>query len=523
MMRVGRMRVSIALLILVLASAAGDLRAAVRSYPDVLYGGMNVITLKADKGIQRILWRNGGALREARSGHRTDNLRIVSVPSTKGCPKQLKIYLFVESVTREASIELHTFECGGSSSTQELQMGETWTVDHQEMGASRVGERICRSFRVTSRGGGSVVVDRVVVPSGNFELRFTAGRPPLRVLAGRTYRYDVCFQAQAPGRYKMPIHVYIRRDQPNGGFNSFIVADTAYITVVGPPPSRRPPPVRRVPPPRRDPPRRDPPRVRTEPIRPIEPPPKPRPIPDVDTVAPRIAARTGMPPVVADIRSASALAEIVEPPELSDPTTFRVVVLPTARSIEEGRTFIASYDIAGILVGHGVTDRLTVMAGGLVVPAFVGARTIDVTGGARYEFHRGDFTRVAAGLQLNHSDTDSSSITLVAPYIVASIGDDDSRASVALSYSARRHDPESGDPFNREAIVVAAGGDLRLGRHWKVAGEAAWIQSSSYQPVLATVRYFGESFAVDAGAVVNVGGGSAEVAPVVSLVWVLGR
>jgi hypothetical protein len=517
-------RLVVALVVLAGALAPDAARAAVRMYPSELYGGMNVITLSSDKGIRRILYKVGSGWREARNGLQLPNLRFVSVPSPRNCPKQVKVYIFVEHVSDDAEVTLRTEECnGGGGSIQSLELGTLWEVDHQEMGAVRVGKTVCTPFRVSAVGDRAVTVDRVVVPTGNFQLRFSEGKPPLRIGADGLYRYDVCFRADRPGRYKMPIHVYIRRRQPNGGFNSFIVADTAYVTVLGPPPQA---PVRRPPAttPRRPPPRRPPPSV-IDPPRPIivpDPPPPPR-IPDVDTTAPRLAARPVIPVETEALREPPEMAVAGYGREITDPTTFRTIVLPTARSVGAGRSFVASYDVAGILAGYGVTDRLTVIGGGLVIPAFVGARTVDVTAGARYELHRGDYLRVAGGVQLNHSDTDSSAITLAAPYVVASLGDDDRRASVALSYTARRHDPVSGDPFTREAIVVAAGGDLRIGGNWKVAAEAIWIQASTYQPVIGTVRYFGERFAVDAGAVVNVGSGETTVAPVVSVVVVFGE
>jgi hypothetical protein len=507
----------------VLVATSVDLKAAVSLYPRELYGGMNAVSIKASSGVRRLQFNDGGRWRDLAKGQRLRNLRIISAPPAGNCAKSFTLYLFVEQVTRAARIELRIVECDGSQRQIPLETGPLWTVDHQEMGVATVGETICQTFRVASTDSyGTVIVDRVVAPSGSFSLRFPATRPPVRIGPGRTYHYQVCFDAKAPGRFKMPIHVYIRRNQPNGGFNSFIVADTAYVSVIGPPPPARVVP--RTEPPVRRPVRRPPPRVRQEPTPPIVPVvPPPRAIPDVGRVAARAVARPAMPAESVELIEARAVGELVAQSDLTDPTTFRTIVLPTARPLEEGRSFVASYDVAGILAGYGVTDRLTVIGGGLFVPGFVGEHAVDLTAGARYEIYRGDFTRIAAGAQLNYSRTDSSAIALIAPFVVASVGDDDRRASIALSFSARRHDPVDGQAFSREAIVVAAGGDIRVGRHWKLAAEGYWIQRSSYQPVIATVRYFGERFAIDAGAAVDVWGDGAPVAPVVSLVWVFGR
>lgn len=514
------------MLLCTLACVVSPARAAVSLYPNELYGGMNVVSIKASSGVRRLQWYDGDRWVDLRKGQALENLRIVAAQTQGRCPRSMNLYLFVPDVTSMARIMLRVIECGGAERTMELETGPEWLVDHQRMRDARVGETVCQEFSVRSvNDGRSVIVDRVVSPVSAFQLRFTGRRPPVRIAAGRSYYYQVCFRATAPGRFKMPIHVYIRRAQPNGGFNSFIVADTAYITVVGPPP---PVPVRPRPIPARPRPvppstRPTPPRVRIEPpSQPVEPPP-PR-IPDVDTTSTRAIASAVVPVATDSLRVQPGVGEPLPwRSEVVDPTTFRTVLLPTARSVPEGVGFVGSYDIAGVLAGYGVTDRLTVLVGGLYIPPSIASRTADLTAGARYEFYRGDFTRVAAGLQLNYSDTDSSSITVAAPYVVASLGDDDRRASIALSYSARRHVPALGEPFYREAVVIAAGGDIRVGGDWKLAGEAYWIQHSTYQPVIATVRYFGRSYAIDAGVVVNAAGSEARIAPLVSVVWVFGQ
>ncbi|MBC8145552.1 MAG: hypothetical protein H7X80_08190 [bacterium] len=410
------------------------------------------------------------------------------------------------------------------------------------MGSTKIGETICTQFSVRSSGTGAIVVDRVVAPTGNFELRFTGKKPPVYIASFRAYRYQVCFRATRAGNFTMPIHVYIRRAQPAGGFTSFIVADTAYVNVVTPP---KPPLPRVIA--SNTPPRPVPPRPRPKPARPtprpdlrlaprpiVIPPPPPR-IPDVASASTRVVARVVMPVETESMRAHEAIEQIVFEPDVVDPTTFRNVLLPTARSIGDGRAFIASYDVAGVLAGYGLTDRLSVIAGGMYVPGFIGSPIVDVTAGAKYEFVREDYVRVAGGFQFNQSITDSSSIAVAAPYAVASIGDDDSRASVALSYAARRHTPESGAPFTREALVLAAGGDVRIARNWKVAAEGFVIEGIDQQAdesrggtsdvwgTTATVRYFGDQFALDAGALITGSRGTIGVAPVVSFVWVWGQ
>jgi hypothetical protein len=215
----------------------------------------------------------------------------------------------------------------------------------------------------------------------------------------------------------------------------------------------------------------------------------------------------------------------VEAP-LVDPTTHRVVVMPTARSVDSGKVFVANYDVAGFLFGFGLSDRLTLLGGFAYVPSFISYNLV-ATAGGRYEILRQDYLRMAIGAQFNYSRSDASSIVLGAPYLVTSIGDDDQRASLALGYSWRHHTPADStiDPFNRQAAIVAIGGDYRVARHWKVAAEAYLLEEANYQPLIATLRYFDDHFAIDAGLAIDlaISGPKRDgvgVAPVVSIMWV---
>src|SRR5205807_2518534 len=104
----------------------------------------------------------------------------------------------------------------------------------------------------------------------------------------------------------------------------------------------------------------------------------------------------------------------------------------------------------------------------------------------------------------NFSHTDLSSISLVSPYVVGSIGDDDHRASLTVGYSWRHHEPVDVAAFNRQAAVVALGGDYRIGFHWKLAAEGALLEDSDLQPLIVTARYFSDSFTIDVGVGANV-------------------
>ena len=147
---------------------------------------------------------------------------------------------------------------------------------------------------------------------------------------------------------------------------------------------------------------------------------------------------------------------------------------------------------------------------------------------------------IAAGFQWGASFYDKAStpedvesrIRIAVPYAAVSYGDDDSRISATLGYGFkhhRRYDPTNYftvEEFDRQVMIGALGGDYRLGEHWKIAGEIATMETLGVIPVVATGRYFTNTFAIDFGAAfvgITTGGEPAPklpLAPVVSALFV---
>ena len=197
---------------------------------------------------------------------------------------------------------------------------------------------------------------------------------------------------------------------------------------------------------------------------------------------------------------------VPEEPRPIDPTAFRNVVLPTARSQEEGTWWYGNYALAGHLFGYGATDRLTVMAGGSYIPDFIARLALGTIGG-KYEFvRRGDLS-VAGGMQVAFSSVTDSDIRTIAPYGIASYGTDRSRVTLALGYGFKQHTIPT-EVFDRNAIVFGLGGSTEIGRGWKLNAELAAIESSGILPLLLTGRRFGESWAIDFGLGFNLAGDS---------------
>lgn len=187
-----------------------------------------------------------------------------------------------------------------------------------------------------------------------------------------------------------------------------------------------------------------------------------------------------------------------------DPTSFRNILLPTARSLEKGEWFYGNYLIAGHLGGYGVTDRLTVLAGGSFVPDFI-ARFYLGTIGVKYEVVRQDLFSLAAGAQVAFSSVTDSDIRTIAPYGMASYGDEHRRVTLSAGYGFKRHMTPL-EEFDRNAFVFGIGGNMEVGSGWKIAAELATIESSGILPLLITGRRFSNTWAIDFGLGINLAG-----------------
>jgi hypothetical protein len=485
-------------------------------YPQKLYSGMNQITVTAGRGLAHIQRYDRGVWRDFLTGAATTGVRVVSGPTFNHCARSATFLVFVSIISRDVGMRLRVVDCEDDDEEFDLRLSERWNVFHEDFGPVRVGEPACHPFSVDPRGN-QLIIDSIVSPSPLFVIRYTDRPPPLRV-AGRIYHYDVCLKPIREGEIARPILVYIRRDQPAGGYTNFIVADTAYVNAL--------PPIARVLPRKPAPPARPapkPPLLNPPPQIVLEPPPPPIVMPP-DITATQARREAFAPPGPAPDPPAIAREEaptLPLPEFLTDPTPFRTILLPTAAPVERGRFFLANYEVAGFLAGYGATDRLTLLAGFFYVPATAGS-TIGGTAGGKYELYNEGLLRGSVGMEFNISSTPLSSITLLSPYAVASYGDDDHRLNLALGYSWRHHRPAALPAFDRQAAVLGLGGDYRIGFHWKLAAELALLENSDVQPLLATVRYFSDVYTVDVGLGVNMNpsGSGLRVAPVVNVVRV---
>lgn len=503
-----------ALIVLFFVFASITAAAQDRIYPTVLYSGVNPFTVRASDGIDKIEIYTDDGWKPLVIGQKTRFYKVMTTPIFGPCAREATFRIFVERIDQNFDIEIRVTDCSGSRTKYSVGLENVWTLYHEDFGTVMLGDRPCHTFVVQSNGG-DFIVDGVTCASRQFEILFPFRAPPVKLRGTQTYRYSVCFTPLRTGRLKVPVNVLIRREQPAGGYTTYIVADTAYVNVIPAPEEHAVP---------------DPPRpVVIPPVRP-RPPKLPPDGPDIPPAPPArvLTAYPLEPGQLPDFPGPEEIADrspdLAQPdiPEfISDPTTFRTILTPSARSVGKGRGFVGSYDVAGIIAGYGLTDRVTLIAGGLYAPPGVGD-ALAVSVGGKYEIHREENFRIAAGLQTNFSSTEESDILSGAFYTTANYGNVDRAVNLTAGYSWRRHTPADTGiaPFSRQALLAGVSGDVRFARNWKVAGEMFVIQDTDYQPIAITLRYFDKRFALDAGVAVDLVPEDGLVPlPVLSAVW----
>jgi hypothetical protein len=419
-------------------------------YPTVLYSGPNVVTVRNSLGIDRI---------EVATS--TTDI-IVDGEGSVGCARSHDLQITRTSTAATSLLRLRIVDCRGGRYEITLAGNNNWDLDLVNFGRVLPGTRRCMMFNIRTDNPNEIL-DSVSVTDERVSIRFFSDLPQ-RILPGIPYRYEVCFQADAPGVYRFPVVTWMRRSQPSGGHRSYPVADTGVVVVT-------------------------------------------------------------IPPEPAAIPAA-------------DPTTFRTVAVPNAVIPPRGTAFVGVYDLLGVVAGYSVTDNIMLLGGGAIpLPDDWGGVRGQMFGaasiGAKAGLALGERWDVAVGYQFARSiydeeitpDETESAITLHAPWGAISYGDDDSRASLTLGYAFKHHVKPLIE-FDENALIVAAGGDYRFANNWKVAIEAAYMETLGVLPLVATARYFSDTYAIDAGigfAGLTIGDASppsVPVLPVISAVFV---
>jgi hypothetical protein len=426
-------------------------------------GGLDVYPTELYSGDNVITIKHPDGIRRIAIVSATPNLSIEG-DGTLDCETSHDLHVYRATAHDAAMLRLLIVDCRGGRQEITLRDNTTWVLEIRNFGAVPTGERECMMFYIRSnRESEAETLDSVSVADPHVSLRFFTTLPH-SIRVGSTYQYEVCFRGTDPGFYKFPVVTWMRRGQPSGGMTTYAVADTGIVYVVLPP----------------------------------EPPPVP----------------------------------------VADPTTFRTIAVPNAVIPPKGRAVVGVYDVLGVLAGYSITDNIMILGGGAIpLPddwagvrgQMFGAASIGVKAGVAL----GDRWNIAAGYQFAKSIYDEeatpgvteSAITVNAPWGAISYGDDDSRASLTFGYALKHHVKPLIE-FDENAAIVAAGADYRFAHNWKVAAEVAYMQTLGVIPIVATARYFTDSYAIDAGlgfAGITVGDGdrpAVPVLPVISAVFV---
>src|SRR5665213_2802983 len=189
---------------------------------------------------------------------------------------------------------------------------------------------------------------------------------------------------------------------------------------------------------------------------------------------------------------------------VTDPLASQDFLLPTARSFGQGNLFLTDYMIAGLQISYGVTDWLSLNAGGLFLP-FLPTTVTAATGGLKITpFSAGDLT-LAAGFQDIYSRVTKAS-QIAFPYIVATYGTWESEVTLlgGISYQCTTtYDSLSSQnvPYYPVNSFIGAGGDMRVGENLKASIELYFIGDFGIVPTVFSVRYFENNFTIDASVV----------------------
>lgn len=198
-----------------------------------------------------------------------------------------------------------------------------------------------------------------------------------------------------------------------------------------------------------------------------------------------------------------------------DPTTFRGIAIPTAIVPPAGTITTAVYDVIGMSVGASITDNVMVLTGGAlpIDNTWIGAEGFDAA--TSYAFSAGvkagvavtDDVIVGGGYQWGQSTYNQdfspgiidSRITFNALWATAGYGSDDHRVNAWIGYAFKRHVTGFEGTFNADATIIGLNYDHRIARSWKLCVEGFFMRTMPVVPITATARYFGETYAVEAG------------------------
>jgi hypothetical protein len=183
---------------------------------------------------------------------------------------------------------------------------------------------------------------------------------------------------------------------------------------------------------------------------------------------------------------------------VKDPLTSQSFLTPNARAFGSGHLFLMDYLVAGLQLNYGVTDWLSMNAGGLFAP-FLPTTITTATGGIKITPYAGELLTVAAGAQGVYSQV-SKVNRMGFPFVATTYGTWESELTL-LGGIAYQSSDSAGVPFTHINSVLAIAGDMRVGENLKASLEMAFISDFGIVPTMFSLRYFENNFTIDAGVV----------------------
>lgn len=169
-----------------------------------------------------------------------------------------------------------------------------------------------------------------------------------------------------------------------------------------------------------------------------------------------------------------------------DPNDTRLLFAPTARTLKQGKGYIADYWVFFPFVAVGAFDQLVLAGGITLIP---GADTQLFYLAPKVGLYQNETLGVAAGLIYMNSfrfDWDGVGIA----YGVSTIGNSDMAGTIGLGWAF------SGEEVHNKPILLL-GGEIRVSQSIKLISENWLIPDSDVSLVSLGVRFFGNRLAAD--------------------------
>jgi hypothetical protein len=197
----------------------------------------------------------------------------------------------------------------------------------------------------------------------------------------------------------------------------------------------------------------------------------------------------------------------------ADANATRIFFGPTGRALPKGSAYVGVYEFLLPFVQVGITDRLSIGGGTLLLFGLEGSQPFWVT--PKLQVYGGERVQVAAGA-FHVANVDDGYFGIA--YGVATVGDADRAMTVGAGWSYWPRDEAHDSDERSGSAVVMIGGERRISRRLKLLTENYVFRGGGI--LSAGVRFIGNRLSADLGLACPVGADEVFVFPVVNFVWV---